>query len=161
MHGAIFRHRARWWIVKGVHAKAQRRRKARRDCNRDNIRQDSFMMQPIAWLVLAAIHVTPALAFFKPSLIKKLYSVDPTSPLFLLFQHRAALLLVIVVICVWAAFDPGSRRIASVSVAISMVSFVLLWVLAGQPLALRTIARADLIGLPFLAFAVWTAFRPA
>jgi hypothetical protein len=145
----------------GVHAKAQRRRKARRDCIRQNRWHYSFMMQPIAWFVLAAIHLTPALALFRPSLIKKLYRVDPTSPVFLLFQHRAALFLVIVVICIWAAFDPCSRRIATVAVAISMISFVLLWFLAGQPATLRTIAITDLIGLPFLAFTAWTAFRPA
>lgn len=118
------------------------------------------MMQPIAWIVLAAIHVTPAIAFFRPALLSKLYSVDPTSPLFLLLQHRAALFVVIVVLCVWAAFDPGSRRLASVAVAISMLTFLLLWFLAGQPSPLRTIARADLIGLPFLMFVTWTAFRP-
>jgi hypothetical protein len=151
----------RWWIVKWVHTKAQRRRKARRDCNLQPSAHDSFMMQPIAWFVLAAIHATPALAFFRPSLIKQLYRVDPASPLFLLFQHRAALFLVIVVISIWAAFDPGSRRMASVAVAISMVSFVMLWLIAGQPAALRTIASVDLIGLPVLAFAMWTAFRPA
>jgi hypothetical protein len=116
------------------------------------------MLQPISWLVLAAIHATPALALFRVSLIGKLYRIRPDSPLFMLFQHRAALFLVIFVICVWAAFDPASRRIASVAVAISMVSFLVLWRLAGSPPAFRTIAVTDLIGLPFLAFVTFRAF---
>jgi hypothetical protein len=116
------------------------------------------MLQPISWLILAAIHAIPALALFRPALITKLYRVDANSPLFILFQHRAALFLAILFICVWAAFDPDSRRMASVAVAISMVSFLILWRLAGSPPPLRTIAMTDLIGLPFLAFVMWTAF---
>jgi hypothetical protein len=119
------------------------------------------MMQPIAWLVLAAIHATPALALFRPTLIEQLYRVNATSPLFLLFQHRAALFLVVFVVCVWAAFDPASRRMASVAVAISMVSFLILWRFAGSPAAFRTIALIDLSGLLFLAYVAWAAFRLA
>jgi hypothetical protein len=116
------------------------------------------MLQPISWLVFAAIHATPALALFRPELISRLYRIRLDSPLFLLFQHRAALFLVIFVICVWAAFDPASRRMASVAVAISMISFLVLWRLAGSPAPLRTIAMTDLAGLPFLAFVAWKAF---
>ena len=142
------------------HTKAHRRRKARRDCIFGRFGHYGFMLQPIAWFVLAAIHLTPALALFQPSLIAKLYRVEQISPHFLLFQHRAALFVVIVVMCIWAAFDPASRRLACIAVGISMVAFLLLWFLAGQPSALRPIAHADLIGLPFLAFVIWTAFRP-
>jgi hypothetical protein len=116
------------------------------------------MMQLISWLALALIHATPALAFFRPALITKLYRLDAGSPLFLLFQHRAALFVVIFVICLWAAFDPGSRRLASVAVGISMISFVVLWRMAGSPPALRTIAVTDIVGLPFLAFVAFKAF---
>ena len=116
------------------------------------------MLQPISWLVLAAIHATPALALFRPALIAKLYRVKADSPLFMLFQHRAALFLVIFVICIWAALDPGSRRMASVAVGVSMVSFLIFWRMAGSPPAFRTIAVPDLIGLPFLAFVAFRAF---
>ena len=119
------------------------------------------MLQPIAWFVLAAAHAIPALALFRPALIMKLYRISAEFPLFLLFQHRAALFLAVFVICVWAAFDPGSRRLASVAVAISMVSFVILWWMNGSPSAFRTIAITDLIGLPFLAFVAWKAFATA
>ena len=116
------------------------------------------MMIKIAWLILAAIHATPALALFRPAMIGKLYRVASDNPLFLLLQHRAALFLVIVLLCVWAAFDPASRRIASICVGVSMVSFLILYWTAGSPPALRTIAMTDLIGIPFLLFVTWKAF---
>ena len=118
-------------------------------------------MQPISWLILAAIHTMPALALLRPTLITRLYRVEAGSPLFLLFQHRAALFLAILVICVWAAFDPDSRRIASVAVGISMIGFIVLWLGGGAPVALRTIAIIDIIGLPFLAFVAFKAFTNA
>lgn len=116
------------------------------------------MIVKIAWLILAAIHATPALALFRPAMIGTLYGVDRNNPLFLLLQHRAALFLVIFLLAVWAAFDPASRRVASIGVGVSMVSFLILYWSAGSPPALRTIAIADLIGIPFLAFVTWKAF---
>ena len=116
------------------------------------------MMLKIAWLILAAIHALPALALFRPAMIGTLYRVNSDNPLFLLLQHRAALFLVIFLLAVWAAFDPASRRIASVGVGVSMVSFLILYWSAGSPPALKTIAMVDLVGLPFLAFVAWKAF---
>ena len=116
------------------------------------------MIVKIAWLVLAAIHATPALALFRPAMIGTLYRLETDNPLFLLLQHRAALFFVIFVLAVWAAFDPGSRRVASIGVGISMVSFLILYWSAGFPAALKTIATADIFGLPFLFFVTWKAF---
>jgi hypothetical protein len=116
------------------------------------------MIEKIAWLVLAAIHATPALALFRPAMIGKLYRVPSDNPLFLLLQHRAALFLAIFLLAVWAAFDPASRRVASVGVGVSMISFLILYWSAGSPPALKTIAMADLVGIPFLAFVAWKAF---
>jgi hypothetical protein len=39
-----------------------------------------------------------------------------------------------------------------------MISFLILYFGGGSPPALRVIAIADLIGLPFLAYAAWDAF---
>jgi hypothetical protein len=119
------------------------------------------MLELISWLVLALVHVMPALAFFTPSLLTKLYRLEPENSLFLLMHHRAALFLVILVICIWSAFDPAPRRLASVAVAISMVSFLALYWLQGMPLALRQIAVVDLIGLPALGYVMWRAFISA
>ena len=116
------------------------------------------MLELIAWLVLAAVHFMPALAFGMPSLLTKLYRLEAANPLFLLMQHRAALFLVVFVICLWSAFDAAPRKLASIAVAISMVSFLALYRMNGYPAALRQIAVVDLIGLPALGYVMWRAF---
>ncbi|MEO0689829.1 MAG: hypothetical protein AAFY51_05945 [Pseudomonadota bacterium] len=117
------------------------------------------MLQLIFWLILAAIHATPALALFRPSTLTALYGVSADSPLFLLMQHRAALFLAIFVACLWAAFVPEGRKLATLVVAISMASFLVLYAQAGAPEALRRIAMVDLAGLPVLVGVAWLAFR--
>ena len=119
------------------------------------------MLEPIAWGVLALIHLTPALALVRPSLITTLYGVDAGHPLFLLLHHRAALFAVILLLCLWAMADPAARRVAAVAVGLSMLSFLGLYALNGSPTALRSIAIADLIGLPALAYVAWRAFAAA
>jgi hypothetical protein len=116
------------------------------------------MLELIAWLILALVHLMPALAFFIPSLLTKLYGLEAGNALFLLLHHRAALFLAIFIICVWSAFDSAPRRLASVAVAISMVSFLALYWLQGTPVLLRQIAIVDLIGLPVLVYVIWKAF---
>jgi hypothetical protein len=73
-------------------------------------------------------------------------------------QHRVALFFVVVVICGWATWKPEVRPLASVAVAISMLSFLWLYFAGGQPSALRQIAIADLIGVPLLTLAAWLAW---
>jgi hypothetical protein len=116
------------------------------------------LIERIAWIALALVHLTPALALFHPALLFRLYRLDPGNALFVLMQHRAALFAVIVVICVWSALDPAPRRLASIAVAISMLSFLTLYWLQGSPTALRQIAFVDMVGLPALAYVAWRAF---
>ena len=116
------------------------------------------MIERLAWLVLAAVHLMPALALFRPELLTTLYGLRPDNPLFLLMRHRAALFLVVLVISLWSIVDPAPRRLASVAVGISLLAFLLLYWQAGSPKALRKIAQVDLAGLPALAFAAWSAF---
>jgi hypothetical protein len=116
------------------------------------------MLDRILWLILAAIHATPALAFVRPATLSAMYRLQADNPLFLLMRHRAALFVVILVIALWAMVDPGARRLASVALAISMLSFLWLYWQAGSPPALKTIALVDLIGLPVLALAMGRAF---
>jgi hypothetical protein len=118
------------------------------------------MFTQISWGALLLVHIIPALALFQPALITKLYRVEATSPLFLLFQHRAALFLVVCVICAWSVVRPEVRQLATVAVGFSMISFLWLFWVAGSPSSLRTIALIDLIGIPFLAYAAWQAFKP-
>jgi hypothetical protein len=117
------------------------------------------MVQPILWLVLAAIHFLPALAFFRPAGLTTLYRIEPTNPLFLLMQHPAGLFVAVVAACVFAALVPEGRRLAAIVVGISMVSFLYLYLANGSPPPLRRIAAVDLAGLPVLAGAAFLAYR--
>ncbi len=119
------------------------------------------MIAKICWALLGLIHVMPALALLKPALLTRMYGVEAGSDSFTLLHHRAALFLVIVVIAVWALIRPEVRQLATVAVGISMGSFVLIWWLAGGSPALKSIAVADMIGLPILLVAGWQAFRVA
>lgn len=117
------------------------------------------MPERICWLVLGLlVHFPPFAAFFVPSLISRLYSALPNDPNFALLQHRAALFGVIVITCIWAAFDPGVRKLATIITALSMISFLNVYMTYGKPQSLKTIAYVDLAGLPFLVFAGWKAF---
>jgi hypothetical protein len=116
------------------------------------------MLDRIAWLLLALLHLPPALPLARPAMLERLYGATGDPLALLLLQHRAALFAAIIAICLWAVADPGVRRLASVACAISMLSFLALYALAGSPPALRTIALADLLFLPILAFAAWRAF---
>ncbi|WP_299328457.1 hypothetical protein [Parasphingopyxis sp.] len=116
------------------------------------------MVDRIAWGVLALIHLLPAVALVMPALITRLYGVQTDSAVFPLLHHRAALFAAILLICLWAAVDPNVRRMAVVATGLSMLSFLAIYWLNGQPETLRTIALADLAGLPFLAFVAWRAF---
>lgn len=115
------------------------------------------MIERLAWGVLALVHITPALALFAPSLLTRLYGVQPGDALFLVMHHRAALFLAVLVACIWCAIDPAPRKLGVVVVAISMLSFLALYFTSGSPPALKQIAIADLIGLPALAFVAWRA----
>ncbi|MDE1467345.1 hypothetical protein [Aurantiacibacter sp. D1-12] len=117
------------------------------------------MIERVLWALLALLHVVPAFALLRPSLISQLYGVDAGGPVFALLHHRAALFLVVFVVALWAAIDPAVRKLASIAVSISVVSFLVIYWQAGAPVSLRTIAIADLVGLPILACATWLAWR--
>ena len=116
------------------------------------------MIERLAWALLALVHAMPAVALFAPSLLTRLYGVKVGDPLFLLMHHRAALFLAVVAACIWCAIDPAPRKLGIIVVAISMVSFLALYITNGSPSALRQIAIADFIGLPALAYVAWSSF---
>jgi hypothetical protein len=119
------------------------------------------MIEKICWTVLGLIHLPPALALFLPAMLTRLYGVEKGSTTFTLMHHRAALFVVIFVICLWAIFRTDVRPLALVTVGLSMVSFLVIWAMAGAPAQLRSIAVADIIGIPFLLTAAWMALRSA
>ena len=116
------------------------------------------ILERISWIVLALIHLMPAVALLAPSLIERLYGVGRGDEHFALFRHRAALFACVFITCVWAAADTAVSQLAVIVAAISMLSFLLLYLRAGSPAYLRSIAVADVIGLPFLGYVGWRAF---
>lgn len=115
-----------------------------------------------SWFVLALIHVTPSIVLVKPRLTQSLYGIAPDGPIGLLLVHRGGLFVGVLAACLVALFHAPSRPLATVIVAISMISFLVLYLNAGMPTGgLRKIAVADAVGLPFLAIVIVTALRPA
>ena len=119
------------------------------------------MTAKIPWIALALLHLAPALALFRPASMSTLYGLDAASPLLPLMQHRAALFACILIAATWATFDPGVRKLSVVIIGTSMLSFLALYFASGQPANLRTIAIADLAGIPFLIWAAFIAFGSA
>jgi hypothetical protein len=117
-----------------------------------------IIFERLCYAILALIHITPASMLFRPGAIGQLYKIEASGPLLVLLHHRAALFAIVVIACLWAMVDPAARRLAVVVIATSMLSFLAIYWHAGSPPALKSIAVADLAGLPFLAFAAWNAF---
>jgi hypothetical protein len=101
----------------------------------------------MAWLLLLAVHLMPALVLFRPALVERLYEASPGGTVGTLLIHCGALFFGIVVMCVWACFSPPVRRLASVVVGLSVLSFLVLHLRAGSPFPLRTIAIANSLAL--------------
>jgi len=116
----------------------------------------------ISWFALALVHLVPSLVLFHPALTERLYSVPASGDVGILLTHRGALFLAVIVACLFAAFDPALRRAMACIVAISVISFLLLYVQAGLPEGnLRTIALTDGAALFPLAYVTWHAWQSA
>ncbi len=113
-----------------------------------------------AWVLLALVHLTPAAVLVRPGLVASLYGVEAAGDLGVLLIHRGSLFLAVVVVCLYAAWEPEARRAASLVVGISVVSFLAIYVSAGAPSgSLRLIAMADLVALAPLGVVAWRAWR--
>lgn len=118
------------------------------------------LMAKGAWLALAAVHAAPAAVLFAPSLVQSLYDVSPGGAGGILLVHRGALFLALVVVAMFAAFDPAARPLGSIVMAVSVVGFLVVYARAGMPVgALRTVALVDLAALAPLAFVAFHAWR--
>jgi hypothetical protein len=115
------------------------------------------MWTALAFAVVGAIHLMPVAPVFVPETLARLYGIAPTdSTMLVLMRHRALLLALVGILCLWASWAPSVRPAALLAAAINVVGFLGFYALYGNPAgALRTIAIADLIALPPLAFAAW------
>ena len=118
------------------------------------------MATRIAWIALAAVHLAPAAVLFLPALAERLYGTARAGDVGVLLVHRGALFLGLVVLLLWAAFEPAMRRAASLVAAISVIGFLAVYAHASWPDGpLRRIARTDLLALAPLAPLAWVAWR--
>ncbi len=115
------------------------------------------MWTSIALVIVAAIHLIPVAPVFAPEALTRLYGIAPTdSTLLVMLRHRALLLALVGILCLWAAWSAPVRPAALVAAAINVVGFLAFYAAYGSPAgALRTIAIGDLVALPPLAFASW------
>jgi hypothetical protein len=112
-----------------------------------------------AWITLALVHTTPALAALSPAIMERLYGVAPSGELSVMLSHRGALFAAIVIGCMAAVFDPSARRAVALMVAVSVIGFLVLYMRAGAPAGkLRTIAIVDAAALAPLALVLWSAW---
>ena len=114
----------------------------------------------LAWASLALLHLPPAAVALRPGLAERLYGVAPTGELAVLLAHRGALFAVVALLAGWAAVFPEDRRVASLGVGLSVLSFLALYARAGMPAgALRSVAVADAVAVVPLALVIWAAWR--
>jgi hypothetical protein len=122
---------------------------------------NSDRLEILCWLALAAVHASPAAVLFRPSLLGALYDIPAGGPARILLVHRGGLFLAVVIVAVFGALAPGARKAASLVVATSVISFLIVYAGAGAPEGgLRRIALVDAAALPPLAFVCWRAWRP-
>jgi hypothetical protein len=106
----------------------------------------------LAWLSLALLHAAPAAVVCSPAALRRLYGVAPDGDVGVLLRHRGALFLAVLTLCLSAWADPAARAAAGPVVAISVLGYLAIYAAAGAPRGpLRTIAIADLLGVPALA----------
>lgn len=113
---------------------------------------------PLAFAFVAVIHLLPIAPVFFPQTLTRLYDIAPgDDTLLVLLRHRAVLLALVGVLCLWAAWSAPVRPAALLAATVNIAAFLGFYALYGTPAgALRTIAIFDLIALPPLAFAAWT-----
>jgi len=116
------------------------------------------MWTALAFAVVGGIHLMPIAPVFLPETLPRLYGIAPgDSTMLVLMRHRAVLLALVGILCLWAVWWPAVRPAALLAAAVNIAGFLGFYTLYGNPAgALRVIAIADLIALPPLAFAAWT-----
>lgn len=119
------------------------------------------MVISIAFIALAVVHLLPVGPVFDPRALVRLYGVAPQdAALAALLRHRAVLLTIISVLCLWAAFAPGPRPAALLAATINIAAFLVMYALYGAPAGpLRTIALVDTVAIAPVAAAWATTFK--
>lgn len=117
----------------------------------------------LSFVVLAGVHLLPIAPVFAPEALTRLYGVAPhDAALLVLLRHRAVLLAIVGVLCLWAAASEAVRPAALAAASLNIASFLLFYALyATPPGPLRLVAIVDLIAILPLAIAAWGTFASA
>ena len=92
------------------------------------------MWTALAFAVVGAIHLMPIAPVFVPETLSRLYGIAPTdSTMLVLMRHRALLLALVGILCLWASWAPGVRPAALLAAAINVVGFLGFYALYGNP----------------------------
>lgn len=115
------------------------------------------MWTSLSFAVVGIIHLMPSAPIILPEMLSRLYGVAPTDvTLLVLLRHRAVLLGVIGLLCLWASWHAPIRPAALLAAALSIAGYLGFYAFYGNPHdSLRTIAIFDLVALPPLALAAW------
>lgn len=118
------------------------------------------LLTKLSWGSLALIHLMPSVPIFRPKMIEALYGASPSGDIGLLLTHRSGLFLAVLITTIYAMFSIESRKLATIILAVSMISFLILYAQAGMPSGpLKKIALADAIGILPLILVIWQAWR--
>jgi hypothetical protein len=117
------------------------------------------MLVVAAWLALVLVHTPPALATFSPALRQRMYGIESSGALDVMLTHRGVLFLAVAAACLLGAFVPAARVGAALVVSISVLGFLVAYVLGGAPEQLRMIALIDTIALAPLALVLFDVWR--
>ena len=118
------------------------------------------MWLALSFVIVGIVHLLPIAPVFSPDALTRLYGVAPhDAALLVLLRHRAVLLAIVGVLCLWAAASESARPAALVAASLNIASFLLFYALyANPPGPLRLVAIVDLIALLPLAIAAWGTF---
>ena len=113
------------------------------------------VVSAISWIVLAAVHLAPALALGSARLRRQLYGQDLDGSLAILLAHRSLLFAAVVAASTAAALFPPIRASVAWVVTVSVAGYLAVYVGHGAPRGpLRRIALADVVALPFIGM-IW------
>lgn len=116
------------------------------------------MWSAVAFALLAVVHLLPVAPVFAPEALTRLYGVQSgDTTLLVLLRHRAVLLALVGLLCLWAAASPAARPTALLAASVNIASYLVFYLLYGAPAGpLRTVAIVDAVALVPLAVAAWT-----
>jgi hypothetical protein len=111
----------------------------------------------LAFVALAVVHLLAAGPIVAPGALVRLYGVSADdATLMALLRHRAVLLALVGVLCLWASVAADVRPAALVAAAINILAFLAMYALHGAPAGpLWTVALVDAAALAPLAVAIW------